>query len=212
MLLVALYLSYSLVHGLLKTPDAPARQIELAERFMRLSLLLAAVMVVVQIGERIVTFVSDSRVEKMRADLAEAQRKLAAPPPLNRRVIEGVTRWDWHWGEGGWETSGTFRSDAGKYDFAATTEHVGPKGRRRIIEWRSTKPFEIGDETTEIEFAAERKVVASREVCDELNLGPPTRYPTRIKFKKSWSLAGVYTGLDGGGPAGDIIFYAAGKD
>jgi hypothetical protein len=77
------------------------------------------------------------------------------------------------------------------------------------MRWESIEPISLPDDDSDLVFQGKRYVVASDELCKQLNLGPRTEYLTRFTFKRGWALAGIYSGPDGGGPFGDISFYAA---
>jgi hypothetical protein len=200
---IVLCLSYLLVRQLAgATPPRAANDgtLLLVQKYMRFALICTGAMVALQVADQVVKVYADKKLQDLEGRA------------LGGKNFDAVSEWHWHWGEGGWETKGKFiRSKEGAYKFSATTMYRGCGGNEPIMQWDSTAPITITDDGSDIVFLGTRSVVATDSSRAQLNLGPRKVYPTRFVFKRSWALSGSYSGPDGGGPFGDIMFYAPRK-
>jgi hypothetical protein len=200
---IVLCLSYLLVRQLAaanppRSPDDTAWL--LVQRYMRFALICTAAMVLLQIGDQMLTFYKDQKLQA-----------------LERRVLSvanftSVPEWHWDWGKGGWETKGAFiRRADGKYDFSATTLVTEYNQQpATIVEWRSTQPFDVPDDGSAIVFLGKRRVLGPQGVLDRAYAGPTDAdYPTRFTLQPTWALIGKYSGPNGEGPFGNLRFSAA---
>jgi hypothetical protein len=195
---------------------------KLARDYMRLAVIIFCILAALEIGNHIATYMKDAKIEEYRSktkdlegEIARLNAVIATPPFLNARVLADAPKWEWHWGEGGWETTATFSKNAdGTFHFAATTMYrrrFPDRLEERIIEWESNEPIRVDDTSPLVTFRGVRRVVASDSVRESLKLGPAVSYPTKFSLRKSWSLSGSYTGADGSGPAGDMNLYIGGR-
>jgi hypothetical protein len=195
-----IYLTYRLVQKLADSSQPPpVHVVDLIQKYMRYTLWCTAVVIVLQVSEQAMRYVVDKRY----ADCLDVA--------LTTENINRVQEWRSHWAEGQWETSARFLRKGEKYSFTATTRHMGADGKPEIMKWWSDEPFEIPSDFSEIVFLGKRQVTARAELRDKLALGPATTYTTRFTFKRSWALAGVYAGPDGGSPGDFVLSVARGK-
>jgi hypothetical protein len=200
---IVLCLSYLLVRQLASadpTRSPAAGVLELVQKYMRFALICTGAMIVLQVTDQVLRMYVDREVAALRYRVLSPER------------FDEISEWHWQWAEGGWETKGGFaKAASGKYRFTATTLYKGCGGNETIMTWESTEPISIADDGSQIVFLGKRRVVASDSLREKLKLGPPIEYPTRFTFNRSWALTGRYSGPDGGGPFGDIMFYAPRK-
>jgi hypothetical protein len=200
---IVLCLSYLLVRQLAAAdPPRPPNDgaWQLVQKYMRFALVCTGAMVVLQVVDQAMKIFMDRKVAQLESRV------------LNARNFEGITEWHWQWGQGGWDTKGTFIKENEQYRFSATTMFKGCGTEARIMEWESTQPFTVADDDSDIVFLGVRKIVASDELLAKLDLGlTKMEIPTRFAFKRSWALTGKYSGPHGEGPFGDIMFYSPRK-
>jgi hypothetical protein len=197
---IVLCLSYLLVRQLAAAnPPRPPTDgaWRLVQRYMRFALICTGAMVGLQLADQVLKIYTDKKIEALQLRV------------LNVSNFDSISEWHWDWAEGGWETKGTFmKVTGGKYRFSATTQFRGSGANETIMRWESTAPTTVSDDDSDIVFLGTREVVASGTHGASLNLGPSAVYPTRFTLKRSWALVGTYSGPNGEGPIGNMMFYA----